>query len=234
MTSPAVQTRSTSAVTTAGTSHSVTLPSSIAAGDLLIVVFGFAVTGQTITWPGSWQAIPNFKIENTGGNTYGIDAGWLSAAGGETSITVGTSVSTKSAHCCYRITGHNTSTPVSSQAGATGATQNADPPSATVTGGPLDILAIACAGQTNEQAFTGYPTNYVNGQTADTGVGGATNTNGDTAAAELAISAASSENPGTFTYGVSSEWAANTIIVYPAAGGGGGATPQFFPVLVGV
>lgn len=225
MASPAVAGTNTSAVTSAGTSHTVNLPASISAGDLLIVHFGYVVIGQTISWPAGWNAVPSAKIE--GATLAGLDIGYRLADGSEgATISVGTSASTKSAHTSYRITGaENPSTQVPES--VTGATAesgaNPDPPSISPTGGSKDYLFLASAFHVGESAFnvvTGIPASYSNGKTGDTGGTGSATTNGDVASAERQLTA-SSENPGTFAYGsATSAWVAQTVAIHPAGEGG--------------
>ena len=68
MASPTVAGRQASAVTTNSTSHTVTLPGSISAGNLLIAVFSFGITddgagnNNTVTWPGDWTPITNGAV----------------------------------------------------------------------------------------------------------------------------------------------------------------------------
>lgn len=218
MASPAVATTNTSAVTSAGTSHVVNLPTSIAAGDLLIVVFALmAPTGtETISATG-WTNIPSFVIRNS--TLQAIHALYREADGTEGStVTVTSSVSTKSAHTSYRITGHEDPAILAPQAttGVTGTgTNNADPPSVSVTDGPKDILSIACMALEGEvYTGTGAPTNWTNLLTANTGTAGAVGINGLIQTAQRQETNVSTVNPGVFSH-ASDDWAAQTIVIHP-------------------
>jgi hypothetical protein len=106
---------------------------------------------------------------------------------------------------------------------ATGTSNVPNPPSRAVTGGPKDILAIAAftgAGELadNDSLVTTFPTNYTDGQIEKTGGVGGTNLGGLLGVAARQISAASSEDPGTFTQNASRAWRAQTIVVHGVIG----------------
>lgn len=124
MAAPTVAGTNESAVTTAGTTHTVNLPTSIAAGDLLIVLFGHA-QAVTLNSLAGWNELVDDGVAN------GIGVLWRRADGTETgsppTISVGTSGSTKSCHISYRISGaNNTSAPAISTV-ATGTSAAPDP-----------------------------------------------------------------------------------------------------------
>lgn len=198
-----------------GTSHVVNLPAGIAAGDTLVVFFSH-FAAATVSWPAGWTEL--FDIDNVAGNQAGLAAAWRKADGTEGStITVTTSAGSKTAHTSYLVTGAADPTVSPPQsATATGSDASANPPNLAPSGGAKDYLWLVGAGQSNEAAFTAYPTNYVNGITDETGTTGATATNGDIASASRQLNAAS-EDPGVFTYGVASEWVAATIAITPSA-----------------
>lgn len=223
MASPAVAATNISSIDAVNTSHTVNLPASISAGDLLIVVFGYVVRANTITWPGTFTPITNAKIEDGTRGCLDIAYRWADGTEGAT-ITVTTSITTKSAHTSYRITGaENPSTQApESQTGASGSGANADPPACTPTGGSKDYLFIAAAFNSNEFTFSVFPTNYTNGIQDNTGAAGAATINGTVGSAQRQLTAAS-DNPGTFTYGTAtSTWAAQTVVIHPPAGGSTG------------
>lgn len=216
MASPAVIAQGTSNVTTAGTSHTVSIGSP-ASGTRVVVVFGYAVTGQTVTWPAGWTAVINAKTELVTDDTVGVDVGYRDCNGSEgATISVTTSVNTKSDHNYYQITGQDTGTAPEATTGLTGTDVNPDPPSLSPTGGSKDYLFVAAASSAGENTYSAFPTSYVNTQQSNTGTGGATNTNCFTATGTRAVTAAS-ENPATFTRGLASGvgWVAQTIAVHP-------------------
>src|SRR3972149_4284037 len=85
-TMPQVSATNTSVNNTAGTQHTVSLPTGVQSGDLLIVVFGYKNgTSQTINWPGGWTQF--FRSDRT--TTVGVVAASRQADGSEGStITV--------------------------------------------------------------------------------------------------------------------------------------------------
>ena len=212
MASPAVQTRATSSESTGTTSHTVTLPSGIASGDLLIIKFSVNNTVRTVTWPGAPDYTEFFDAQI--GSDQRLRAAYRQADGGEGStITVTTDGNTRSTHNSRRITGHEdpaTQAPeVSSGATGTSTTPNSD--SLTPTGGSKDYLWLAIVGSEGQSASAA-PTNYTDLLTVDV-------TNCAAHSAERALTAAS-EDPGTFTIGASVGWVAATIAIHPAAAGG--------------
>jgi hypothetical protein len=126
---PAVGATATS-TQASGTSHTVTLPTGIAAGHLLVAIFGLRLA-TTVTWPAGWTPIST-------ANLYYV--AYRVADGGEgASITVTTSAARTSAHHVYRITGQHSAAP--EIASADSATVN--PPSLTPSWGADDTLWLA-------------------------------------------------------------------------------------------
>ncbi len=224
MASPVVESRATSqegGATT--TSHTVTLPSGIASGDLVIVVF-HAENDVGITWPGGWV-----ELSSTANNSR-TETAYLEASGGETSITVTTDAGTESAHCSLRVSGAEDPDTQAPEVGtiATGNSTAPDPGSVSPTGGSKDYLFVAWAGSRNGATFSAYPAGYSNGQTIESDAPGPT---ASCATAELATTA-SSEDPGSFTVGLGRAWIAGAIAVHPPAAGGGGSSAN--SLLLGV
>lgn len=223
MASPTVAATNTSATTSAGTAHTVNLPASIAAGNLLLVFFAYHAPdgAETISATG-WTNISGFVTRQ---GAQSLHALYRQADGGEgATVTVTSSISTKAAHTSYRITGHEDPATQAPEAGTgtsgTGAANAADPPSVTVTGGSKDILAIASmALQTETYTGQAAPTNYTNLLTTNSGTAGTVPTNGMIQTAERQLTA-SSEDPGVFGHTDATPWCAQTIIIHPAAAGG--------------
>lgn len=197
------------------TSHTVSLPSGIVSGNLLIV--GFNTDGQeSVTWPTGWTEI--FEgIAASSQCTLAI--AYRQADGGEGStIIVTTGTSERSAHWSYRITDHEAPATQAPQAsgGATGTSASPDPDSLTPTGGAKDYLWIAVEGHDRDKTTDAFPTNYDSNQvnTAGAGAGSA-----GVAAATDEVNAVS-EDPGAFTISATEEWVTATVAVHPAAAGG--------------
>lgn len=215
MAAPAVAATNTSAVTTAATAHTVNLPASISAGDLLILPFGWTENlPQTITWPAGYTAITGAKVEQS--TVVGIDAAYRWADGTEgATISVTTSGLTKSTHNSYRITGsENPATQAPNVAATSGTSAGApNPPSLSPTGGSKDYLWLAVVNADGETDITAAPTNYTNLITASTGITGATSINCRMGSGRRTLTAAS-EDPGNFS-NTSTNWTTLTIALHP-------------------
>jgi hypothetical protein len=202
---PVVQATNTSGESSDVTSHTVSLPANISAGDLLIVFFS-CDANETVTWPtgDGWASI----FHET--NSMTLDIGYKIADGTEgATITVTTGSAEQSAHISYRITGNHRYLAPEVSTGATGNSTAPNPDSLTPTGGAKDYLWIAVEGNTDGDAASAYPTNYTNGQT---------NAVGTTAGANIAVARrelnASSEDPAAFTIPLN-KWVACTVAVHP-------------------
>ncbi len=204
------------------TSHTVNLPASIAADDLILAYF--TCDGDpTITWPdASWVSIGVLDAGGTGNSgqvRYRIADGTEGA-----SITVTTSVAENSAHQTYRITGWHGTTAPEFASSSWGSTANPNPPSLTPSWGAEDTLWFASVEiNSGEVSISVFPANYGNGVTRDS-TGGFSGTTLGVSRRELN---ATSDDPGTFTISASHFCAAHTLAVRPGtAGGGSGGTGQ--------
>ncbi|HEX9892614.1 MAG TPA: hypothetical protein VGA78_01770, partial [Gemmatimonadales bacterium] len=211
--SPAVAATNTSVNNTANTQHTVSLPSGIQSGNLLIVVFGYkAGSSQTITWPGGWTQF--FRSDRS--TNVGVAAAYRQADGSEgATITVQTGTSAKTSHLSYRITGaENPATQPPESLDSNGNSTTPDPPSLTPTGGAKDYLWIAVELNNHTGTsipITAFPANYSGSIQAN----GDTN-NSTTGAAYRQLNAAS-EDPSNFSIGTAIAWAAGTLVVHPAS-----------------
>lgn len=202
MTFPVVAGTNTSTQTSA-TSHTVNLPASIAAGDLLIVLFGWPATADDVSTPSGWTQFMNV-LNNT--RLYGF---YRVADGGEGStLTVTSSSSAASRHNSYRITGYQGTLEVAT---ATGSSTTPNPPNLAPSWGAEDTLWIAAAHNSNTTADIAAPTNYGNLLEAFLSP-----FEMNSARRELN---ASSEDPGTFANASNAQWQAATIAIRPAAAG---------------
>lgn len=212
MASPVVVTRSTpSAVTTAGTSHTVNLPGSLVAGNRLEILF--AVMAPTAT-PSATNWIHDTAFVTTVGTAQAVHRLFKISNGAEgATVTVTTTASTKSAHTAYQISGGGEGY------GGTGATgtsgpNTANPPSVSVVGGPKDVLSIAVMAIEGEVfTGTGAPASYTNLLTANTGTGGAVTVNGMIQTAERAETAVSTVDPAVFSHTANDDWVAQTLVI---------------------
>lgn len=187
------------------TSHNVSLPSGIQAGDLLIVVF----TTVALTVPGTHGFPAGWSTIVTGSNgTARLSIAWGIAGGGEASVTVTSSQSANSAHTAYRITG--AADPLvrapESSAIVTGNSNAPDPAGLVPTGGRDNFLWLAATGGKAIKPYA-TPNGYANIlQNSFTGV--------SVASARRTANVAT-EDPGPFAATGSDNWIAATVAVRP-------------------
>lgn len=214
---PVVQATAETAVTTAGTSHTITLPTGIGESDLILLIINIGSTAATFNALTGWTELLDEGVAG------GLMIAWYTGTGVPSNPTFTSSASTRSATIAYRIGGADKS--VTPQIGTTGVGTSAtpNPPSVTPTGGVVkDYLFIACFGQTGEEADDDTwantpPTNYLPSPPLQKSCGVAgTNLGGLVAAASRQLNTGSAEDPGTFGVDVSNTWRAQTIIVHPA------------------
>lgn len=218
MASPSPSDFVTTDFTSAATSFVVNIPTTAVAGDRVVVGFGYGVTGQTITGPAS-GVIAEATVEQTGGGTNGLYALVYEVQGSETTITIGTSVSTKAAAVACRIEGDSDSTAAVITT-AFGSNGPPDPPASADPGASaIDALFVALGSMGGETAMTAAPTNYSNFTEADSGTAGAITSNSRTGIGTRQLTTDAPEDPGAFTGGdATQEWAAATILFAPAGG----------------
>lgn len=148
---------------------------------------------------------------------------WLPAGNtptGSEVISAGAGETNRSYGYAWRVSGADAWTPQVGS-GSTGSGNTPDPPtSGTLSWGSGHNTFMACAAWKNSSAslLTAYPTNYTQGQVTDGGATGAAA--GVGAGSAQMQSVASSDDPGTFTFGgTSKNWVAQTIgIKFEASG----------------
>lgn len=135
-------------------------------------------------------------------------------------ITLGTSV--KLAWTVTRLDGHDAATPMDVAAvGANSASGNPDPPSIDpVTDDCLIFAFCSAKTQTTYTPPSTFTERHDNPNSADGSPG--------QSGATLQHTGSAAVDPGTFTPGAASEWAACTVAIRPAAGG----APAEIPILV--
>lgn len=176
---PVVAATNTSIENSPVTSHDVSLPASIAAGDLLIMLMSFAID-VAVTATG-WSPLYNFTSTKEGFAFYKVATGSEGAT-----FVVTTDVSSHSAHNTYRINTYRGIPEAQTSA-------SNDPPNLSPSWGSDKTLWIATGIGTPGMSDTP-PTNYANGLTATAGV----TINAKQVSGRRTLEAAS-ENPGTWT-----------------------------------
>jgi hypothetical protein len=202
---PVIQTTSQNSLV-AGTTHSITLPSGIQAGDLLLVFF--ATDGDnTIT---DSQTFTVLGSQSNGTNLF--TAVLYKIAVGSDTLTITTSISEPSSHVCYRIDGwESTFAPeLSTVNGAW--TEFPNSLILTPTWSQDDTLWISVAGGDRYETVDSYPSNYTLQQKYEGG-GGNQDCNVSVAGRNLN---ASNEDPGQFDMSGTDQWIAWTIGVAPS------------------
>lgn len=183
--------------------HSVSLPSGIAAGDLLIVLFRTPSGGATHTPPSGWATLAS-RISNGTTSIF-----WRVANGSEGStINVDAGDTERSVANSYRITGFG-----GSPQAAFASTNVTDPPSLTPSWGSSKVLWLALVSmRRSNQTITAAPGSYTNL------VDQANTSNSSPTYAHIGsarrTTTASSENPGAFSItGTAEEPHAATIAI---------------------
>jgi len=211
MSAPVVAPVTETAFGTDTTSHYVNMPSTVNAGDLLIVLFSNDRNGS-VTTPGGWTELAS----DTSGPHIRVSVYYRIAAGNEGGTTVNfiTSAAEEAAAQVYKITNWHGTTPPEISTAATGTDAAPDPTSLNPAGWDVaDSLWIAVAGQDrgDQTGTTAYPAGYTDGtSTLSSGGTGSCRT-----LSARRVLATASENPGAFTIPVSEQWVAFTIAVRP-------------------
>jgi hypothetical protein len=208
---PQVQTSNYGYNDSAGTSHTVNLPASISAGDLLIIFFGF-YTG-TVSVPSGWSQLGSTDANGTNillATFYKVASG---SEGSTVNVTTGSSC--KSDHTSYRITGYAASGYIEKSSATTGTDSSPNPTTLTPSWGSADTLWIAAEANRND-SFTSFPSSHPDNQIS----GGNTSTSSSSWTATCTDEdAASSNDPGAYTLSTSRYWVAITVGIQPTTAG---------------
>jgi len=218
MASPAVGSKTGGNRDTTATTHAISYPATIAAGDTLLVFFGHKdAVSATPGFPGGWTVLG--EIENSAGSLACLCPAWRKADGTESgTFNITTTVATRMAYCIYAITGaaDPTVTAPTTQAGVATNNTNAPNPPNCNPAVSKDYLFFAAFCSSAGRITSTDPTNYsFSSQTNGSNSGTTTHAGVGVATRQLT---ASSDDPGTFltTGGTTEEVAAQTIAVHPA------------------
>lgn len=220
--------------TSGGTSGtpSVTLPGSIASGDLLVVLF--APNNNILqSVPTGWTKIKELQLISSS-NLMGFVLVRVAdgSEGTSLNITLFNSGSVKWSAVAWRITGSDTSTTPEISSDTSASSTTPDPLSLSPAGGSKDYLALWLGVSNNQPTMppSGVPTNYSNAVGVKSGGTGSAASKSTAFGASRQLSGASSEDPPSWTIDTSSAWAAWTLMVYPSAAA---ATEDIFPFIGG-
>lgn len=194
------------------TSHPVTLPSSIVAGDLLLMAFTVRPTlVGTVTKPSGWSDLNN-QAQATNTQTYW----WYKIADGSEGSTATVSITSSNnniaAHT-YRIPAanwHGTTPPESAM--ANNATTTPDSPNLAPSWGAISTIYLVTYGSRSDSSPLSYP--YPNGNSNAVSLG---STGGSGTRSESATcwtdSAAGSLDPAAFSMVNTRAWVASTVAI---------------------
>lgn len=209
----------------ATTDHLADLPSTVNAGDRLLLLFsshgGFDVA---FTDPEGWTPLYDQHQGDGPGDTFIRAGGWWIIADGTEgggTVNVVTNQAEAGSAQVYRFTGAG-SIEVSAISVTPSNATSFNMPAFTPSWGAKDTvwMPVLHAGD-DDVATTGVPTNY--GNLVDTACGGGANSSGRVASARRELNAAS-ENPGTWTIASAESAVYLTIAIEPSASGGNSGT----------
>jgi hypothetical protein len=214
---PTVESITESSFASQGTSHNVSMPATVDAGDLLLMYFTAGSGSGSATFGGASGWTQLYLVNggsNKAGTLYAKDAD-----GTEGGTTVAVTISDAREACAqvYRISGWGGTlgTDVDVGTAVNQGTTTPDPPSVTAGWGSDDNLFIAvCHVGDDGEVGTAAPTNY--SSLTSTTAGGSTNNDASTISARREL-AASSDDPGTFTIDQTGACGINTTVVKPGA-----------------
>ena len=204
---PVVATSASGNVAAGSSSKTVTLPTGIASGDVLVLWF-HTDGNTTISWPAGYTELFEADMAAEGGSGTASLAHRTADGGEPASITVTTGGTQEAAWGVYRITGASGNV---AHAFAEGSSASPDPPNLTPSWGAKDTLWIAAACEDNADLTGTAPTNYANNVLHQF------NTDAEIVMGTRELNA-TSENPGTFA-AAADEWICATVAVEPAGGG---------------
>lgn len=204
---PQVATSSSGQESSASTSHVVTLPSGVGAGNLLLIFIATDVD-DALTPPSGWTELSDLSVSSSAqcGVAYRIADGSEGA-----SATYTSSASNIAVWIAYRLTGNHASTAPEVAQGVNDSGANPNPPSLNPSNwGTEDTLWFAMAATPVNITVSSYPTNYTGGLNSATSA-----ENGASVSVARRELNAASEDPGTFTLSTSSDHRAITLAVRP-------------------
>jgi RHS repeat-associated protein len=224
-TAPVIEESTGSSFGTASTTHNVTMPATVNAGDLLVVEFSINSAGSdTVAPPSGWTEFADALNSNDA--HISLYAKIASGSEDGTSVNFVSSSARKARAVVTRIRAgtfyNDVVTNVVAAATATGTSANPNPPALNPSWGNEETLWGAAWATGDDWSTTAYPANYSSNQISGNSGTAADETHMANAKRSLA---ADSEDPGSFTASPSTDWIALTWAVRGAASGGGGGAP---------
>lgn len=213
---PVVSASAAGSTTSDSTSHSVALPATVAANDLLIAFFSNDGTA-TVTWDNSTAGTWTLGHTTLRTTLARLTCYWKRADGteGGKTLSVTTSAAEQAVFRVVAVAGAHTSTDPAFGTAANATSANPDPPAVTPSWGAEDTLWFAYFGNDDgRRSMSAIPTSY--GNSFYDSSGGPSGCGLGTARRELN---ATTDDPGTFTISASQGWVSNTIAIRPAPAG---------------
>jgi len=203
------------AATSSSTSHTITLPSGIVSGGLVMcfITARFASSPKTAgwTWTAGWTELEDEAYDTTANSAH-MGVVYRLTDGTEGSTITATSAGTsEGAYSCYRITGNHASSAPEKGTATTHSGGTSDPPNLTPSWGAADTLWIVLNSRNTAggSTLTSYPTSYTDNQ-----INRASATLVRTSVANRPLNA-TSENPGTWGFSSGQFDVSNTFAVRP-------------------
>jgi hypothetical protein len=187
--------------TTSSVSHSVTMPSGVTAGDLLILFSEFRTNAAFNTTPADNGWTLGFAASSGTGGTSGMLFGYYKVAAGGDVASYGGNGPQHGSHVTYRISNY-LGTPEFGTANVQATTTAPNPPSVTQSWGRENMLAIVGAMQVNGWSASTIPTGYTGAISP-----------GSLRTAHRFLASDTSEDPGAFGGGTSSLGISNTVLI---------------------
>ncbi len=201
------------------TAHDVPMPTAIAAGDLLIVLFandGLA----TVSLPSGWTLL---RAATSGSSTsavrFGIYAKIAQGNESDTKVNFQTSAAEQAAANVYHIAKSSWAGSLAQAVGivhaapVTGSGTNINPPSTPTGWTSTPTLWFACAAHDREFKLTEAPTGYTDSPVLRTQ--SSTNANSCTVLSARRETKAATEDPASFIIATGDDWVADTIGIGP-------------------
>ncbi len=195
----------------ASATPTITEPAGTVVDDLLVAVIGSAGTGTAITGLTGWTQLGE---GSDGANRWWY--GWIIRGASAPDLVAAASNDNWTA-MCYRVDGHDPTTPIGTDHANASASSNIPDPPNVDPGSVANRLSLAAVVQEGKITAWTPPSGYAEDQESNSsgGGGGATHVGGSIASVAIVNQA---ENPGTFGSTVTDDYTAFTILVSPASG----------------
>lgn len=220
---PTVATSATTAQSADATSISVTMPSGVASGDLLLVLVSTGHYSATYSASG-WTSLGS----GSGVDGYTVSAVFYRISDGSEGSSVSFACVASATHTAIalRVTGWHGTTPpeIGTVYGGQGVSANVLFNAVTPSWGAADTLWFALVGAMPDKTVSTYPTSYTGNQLIATATGSGTLGSAHACSRDLN---ATTDTPGTMVLSGGARTVGFTVAVRPSVGGGGGLSSYY-------